>query len=310
MDSTLLWSILEQCKTIGLDQIVFSGGEPMLHPDFLKALERANWHGFRIRVFSNLTLLNDDIINKLKISRIHEVQASLYSVDPTIHNAVTKKPGSCELTKQGIERLAGNYIPVFISCPMTKINKNSYPGVLAFARQLGIGSAPANEIMARSDRSTKNLDYRLDTDEALLVIQDILENDTAYDAERFQPGYNNPEEALPCVQDVCASSICINAFGQVTPAPGWLKVVGDLNKQSLQDIWEHSPEIEDLRNISLDDFAKCQNCPDIHFCGMSLEGNASENPDGNPFVIPDHICKLAEATRKLVHSYRKTKKAL
>jgi MoaA/NifB/PqqE/SkfB family radical SAM enzyme len=309
MDSSLLRSILDQCRDIGVEQIFFSGGEPMLHPGLLDALDRANWHGFRIRLFSNLTLLNDDIVNKLKTWRIHEVQASLYSVDPEIHDAVTKKPGSCELTKQGIKQLAATGIPVFISCPLTKINKSSYPGVLAFVWNLGIRCAPDNMITAQSDRNTKNLEYRLDHDEALQLIQDILENDTAYDGERFQPGYYNPDEALLCVQNVCADSICVNACGEVLPTPGWHRVLGDLDKQALQDIWEHSPEIKRLQNISIADFPKCVDCPDIYFCGMSLESNANENPSGDPLVIPDCFCQLAEATRKLVHSYKKTKEA-
>jgi radical SAM protein with 4Fe4S-binding SPASM domain len=307
MDSELLRSILDQCHNMNLDQVTFSGGEPMLHPDYLEALDRANWCNLKIRVFSNLTLLNSNIINQLKVWNVNEVQTSLYSVEPEIHDAVTRVRGSCELTKQGIERLKESGIPVFISCPVTKINKESFPAVLAFARRLGVRCAPDNMITAQSDRNAENLKYRLDNDEALRVIRDILENDSAYNAKQFLPGYCNPDVALPCVQNICIDSICINANGEVTPSPGWRKVLGDLKKQTLQDIWEHSPDIKRLRNVSLKDFPKCQNCPDIHFCGMSLEGNANENLDGDPFVIPDHICKLAEDTRKLVHLHWKRK---
>jgi len=307
MDSALLWNILNQCHDMRIEQIIFSGGEPMLYPDFLDALDRANWHGFKIRVFSNLTMLNDTIITQLKNLLVYEVQTSLYSIEPKIHDAVTKTPGSCELTKQGIRRLNANGIPVFISCPITKINKDSYPAVLSFARHLGIKCAPDNMIAAQSDRNTKNLAYRLEINEALQIIQDILENDTAYDAECYQPGYYNPDEALPCVQNICVDTVCINAHGEVTPSPGWHKVLGGLNTQTLRDIWEHSPEIKRLQNLSLKDFPKCADCKDIHFCGMSLEGNANENTSGDPFVIPDHICKLAEATRKLIHARWKNK---
>jgi len=309
-DSALLWSILDQCHDMGLERITFSGGEPMLHPDFLSALDRAGWKGFKIKVFSNLTFLNTTIINQFKINNVCEVQTSLYSVEPEIHDAVTNKKGSCDLTKQGIKLLIENGIPVFISCPIMKINKDSYTGVLAYAKMLGIGISPNNIIMAQSDGKRENLQYRLDVDEAVQVIKDILDNDTAYDAERFAPGYYNPDEALPCVQNVCNDAICVNAKAEVIPLPGWHKVLGDLKKQTLRDIWENSPELKRLQNINIKNFPKCANCPDIHFCGMSLENNVNENLSGDPFIIPDSDCKIAKETRMLVHSYWKKKEAV
>lgn len=308
MDSDLLWSVLDQCRDIGINQIILSGGEPMLHPDFWKVIEHANWNNCRVRVFSNLTLLDDNMANELKKWKVHEVQASLYSVEPAIHDAVTRLPGSCEKTKRGIETLHEKGVPVFVSCPITKINKDSYPGVLFFAQGLKIGSVPDNMIMAQSNGNGGNLEYRLNIDEALKVIQNVLDNDTAYDAERFSPRYHNPDTALPCVQGLCKNAVCINAKGEVVPSPEWYYVLGDLKKQTLRDVWENSPRLKQVQNITLADFPKCQSCLDIEFCGMNLGLNANENEAGDPFVIPKHICELARATRELVHSHKNKQK--
>jgi len=312
MDSMLLWDILNQCRNIGIKQVVFSGGEPMLHPDFLNAVDRTTWDGVKIRILSNLTELNDTIIEKLKINKAHikEIQTSLYSVDPVIHDKVTNVPGSCELTKQGIKKLTEQNIPVFITCPITTINKNSYPDVLAFAKRLGLRSGPNNMITAQSDGSGKNLQYRLDINDAVQVIQDILDNDNAYDDKRFFPGYHNLDDALPCVQNICKNSIFVNVRGEIIPQPGWNKVLGDITKKTLLDIWQNSPDVINMRKINLNDFPKCITCPDIHFCVMSLEGNANENPQGDPFVIPDYLCAYARYARILVHSYHMAKEVI
>ena len=304
MDTGLLLGILDQCRNMGLKQITFSGGEPMLHPDFLDAIDKADWEGVKIRILSNLVLLDDKIFKMLETCKanILEVQASLYSVDPEVHDAVTKMPGSCELTKKGIERLHRCSIPVFISCPLTKLNKDSYPGVLAFANKFGLGLAPDTVILAQSG-GAKNLEYRLDMEEALQVIQSILDNDSAYNAERFLPGYYNAGDALPCVQNTCKNALCVNVKGEVIPQPSWHNVMGDLNKQTLKDIWENSLELKKVQTIGLKDFPKCVFCPDIQFCYMSLEGNANENPQGDPFIIPEHFCAYAKAARTLIHSH-------
>jgi radical SAM protein with 4Fe4S-binding SPASM domain len=306
IDPELLYNVLDQCRAMGVEQITFSGGEPMLHPGFLEALSKADRKGFKLRIFSNLMLLTDNTLAALKALHIHEVQASLYSADPAIHDAITQLPGSCEDTKAGIETLVNNNIPVFVSCPVMKQNRKSYAGVIRWTKALGIRSAPDTQITARSDHSSDNLENRLNIEEALQVIEDILESDPgAYGRDRFAPGYHNPEAALPCVQGVSKDSLAVNAAGDVLPSPAWNCVLGNLHRQTLRDIWEHSTEIEGLRAIGLKDFPKCQNCPDLYFCGMSLEGNANENPGGDPFIIPAQTCELARRTRELVHGWHR-----
>jgi MoaA/NifB/PqqE/SkfB family radical SAM enzyme len=301
MDTTLLFSLLDQCRDMSVEQIIFSGGEPMMHPNFLEMVSKTNWDGLKLRIFSNLTLLNNDIITKLKAFHVYEVQASLYSVEPEIHDAVTQMPGSCEKTKDGIEKLVENNIPAFISCPLMKQNKNSYPDVLAYAKSLQINSAPDNMIFAKSDGGIGNITNRLSLDEALAVIQSIQEHDTAYNYERFLPGYNNPEEALSCVQSVCKNSMCVNAKGEALPELGWNYVLGNLHIQSLRDIWENSVATKKIRALSLDDFPQCRACSAIEFCGMSLAGNANES--GDHLKVSPHVCDLAHATQELIHAY-------
>jgi radical SAM protein with 4Fe4S-binding SPASM domain len=305
----LFYDMLDQCEEMGVLDIALSGGEPLLHKNFCEFLYRANDHDLSIKVLSNLTLLTDEIIKTMKTVRIHDVQTSLYSVEPFVHDAVTLLPGSCEKTKKGLIRLIESGIPVSIVCPVMKQNKDNYSGVLNWARSLGVHSGSDTRIFARFDQSTDNLENRLSVEESIQVISGILENDPgAYNRERFSPDYRGSGKTFPCVQDVCKNTLCVNAAGDVIPNPAWNYILGNLNKQTLRDIWENSTKIKCLRNIELRDFPKCQSCPDIQFCGMSLAGNANENPDGDPFIIPTQTCELARRTRELVWAWWKEKR--
>jgi radical SAM protein with 4Fe4S-binding SPASM domain len=238
-----------------------------------------------------------------------EVQTSLYSVEPAIHDAITLLPGSCEKTKKGLIRLIDAGISVSIVCPVMKQNKDIYSDVLRWAQSLGVHSGSDTHILARSDRSTGNLENRISIDEDIGVISSILENDPdAYNHKRFSPDYHNPGGAFPCIQDLCKSSLCVNSVGDVLPNPAWYNVLGNLHTQTLRDIWENSAKIKRLRSIGLRDFPKCRTCPDIQFCGMSLVGNANENPNGDIFTIPEHICEHARRERKLVWTWWKARK--
>jgi radical SAM protein with 4Fe4S-binding SPASM domain len=309
IDSALFYNVLDQCGEIGLLDIALSGGEPLLHKNFCEFLYRANDHDLSIKVLSNLTPLTDEIIKTMKAVRVCDVQTSLYSVEPTIHDAITLLPGSCEKTKKGLIRLIDAGIPVSIVCPVMKENKDIYSGVIRWAQSLGVHSGSDTHILARSDRSTGNLENRISIDEDIGVISGILENDPdAYNHERFSPDYHNPGEAFPCIQDLCKSSLCVNSVGDVLPNPAWYNVLGNLHTQTLRDIWENSAKIKRLRSIGLRDFPKCRTCPDIQFCGMSLVGNANENPNGDIFTIPEHICEHARRERKLVWTWWKARK--
>ena len=61
IEYNLMIKALNQCRDMGVMNIVFSGGEPMLHPQFCEFLRYAKDLDFNVTVLSNLTLLDDKI---------------------------------------------------------------------------------------------------------------------------------------------------------------------------------------------------------------------------------------------------------
>ena len=55
-------SILEKSKEYGTYQIDFTGGEPLMYKDFDKLLEYCYLNGFLVRIFTNLTLFNENFL--------------------------------------------------------------------------------------------------------------------------------------------------------------------------------------------------------------------------------------------------------
>lgn len=75
---------LEQAADMGLLALTLSGGEPMLHPQFVKFLKVAKDYDFYVNILSNLTLLNNDIVKVMRGSNVSSVQVSLYSMKQSI----------------------------------------------------------------------------------------------------------------------------------------------------------------------------------------------------------------------------------
>lgn len=304
----LMIKALDECKSMGVMTIVFSGGEAMLHPNFCEFLRYAKDLDLNVVVLSNLTLLNDEIVEALKYRHPSCVNVSLYSMNPEVHDSITTIKGSQEITKKNIIKLIENNIPVQINCPVMKQNKDDFDEVVKWGQGYKCSVVVDYLIMARCDRSTDNLKNRLSSNELEQVITKLLNSDIV-----FQTNIKNRDESKLGKHDgnerVCGvglTSLCMISNGDVYPCVGWHKcVLGNLNKTTLDDIWNNSSQIKYLRELRMKDFKKCDGCPDYDYCLMCMSRNSNEDPNGDIFNIPQVTCDAAKIHHKTVEEYLK-----
>ncbi|WP_308687345.1 PqqD family peptide modification chaperone, partial [uncultured Treponema sp.] len=125
----LYYNTLEQLSKMGVLSVTLSGGECMCHPKFKEYLRAAKNYDFYVNILSNLTLLDDEIIEIMKDSNVSSVQTSLYSMIPEHHDAITQLKGSFYKTRDNILKLIENDLPLHVSCPTMKGNKDDYGDV-------------------------------------------------------------------------------------------------------------------------------------------------------------------------------------
>lgn len=302
IDSALFYRIIEEGRKMNIIHVTLSGGEPLLHKDILGFLKRCRKLELSVNILSNLTLLTDDIISEMKKNSLLSVQVSLYSMDAVVHDSITKLNGSFEKTKNGILRLCDEGIPVQISCPIIKQNKDSYIDVLHWGWAHNIAVATEPVIFAAYDHSGCNLENRLSIEEVDDVLTVQMQEGyaesickTAKDKEKLTE--NDP------ICSVCRYSFCVMASGKVFPCAGWQNnVIGDLNRQTVQEVWETSDKIKELRQIKWSRFSQCVDCKDRGYCTVCMMWNSNENSDGDPFRINEHRCNVAAITHRKVDS--------
>lgn len=300
INSALFYRIVEEGRKMNIIHVTLSGGEPLLHRDILGFLERCRKLELSVNVLTNLTLLTDNIISEMKKNAFLSVQASLYSIDATVHDSITKLNGSFEKTKAGILRLCDEGIPVQISCPIIKQNKDSYAGVLHWGLEHNIAVATEPVIFAAYDHSNCNLENRLSLEEVDDVLTVQMQEGyaesirkTAIDKEKLTG--NDP------ICSICRYSFCVTASGKVFPCAGWQNnIIGDLNSQTIREIWETSQKIKDLRKIKWSRFSQCVDCKDRGYCTVCMMWNSNENSDGDPFRINEYRCHVAAMTHSKV----------
>ncbi len=302
IETDLFYDVLKQCKNMRLLHLTLSGGEPMLHKNFCDFLRKCKEYDFSVNVLSNLTLLNDEIIKEMKANPLLGVQVSLYSMNSNVHDEITQMKGSFEKTKNAILKLIENDIPLQISCPIVRQNKNCYEDVIKWAKMNNIHVGDDYIIIASYNHTTQNLSCRLSINEIKEVINDKFANDAKY-LELIEIAAEKKKNITlnDFVCSVCHSSICIADNGNVYPCAGWQNyIVGNVKDTSLIDIWENSVKIQYLRNLRNKDFHKCIQCTDKEFCTMCMVRNANESPQGDPLVVNEYFCNIAKLNKEIV----------
>ena len=65
INSELLFKILQEGRNLNIIHVTLSGGEPLLHKDFLSFLKKCRELDLAVNVLTNLTLLNDKILDEM-----------------------------------------------------------------------------------------------------------------------------------------------------------------------------------------------------------------------------------------------------
>lgn len=303
-------SLIDEFAAMGGISVTLSGGEAFLHKDLIDICEYCREKDLKISILSNLIALTDDEIPRLKAVNLSLIQVSLYSMNPEIHDRITTVKGSFRRSKAAIEKLVAADIPVQISCPLMKANKDGYREVLKYAQSLKIKAQTDYIMMAEANFDTGNLANRLDLKETERVIRDIIEYDIDYEKTMLQKPMSDEVKFdfdRFKNQPVCGvgyDNCCITANGDVYPCAGWQGyVLGNVYRQSLKEIWENSDRVKQLRKITQSSFPKCLKCEAFNYCNRCLVRNYNES-HGDMFHIPQHFCDVAFLNKRLVEEYQ------
>jgi len=106
--------------------IVLSGGEPMLHPDFLRILDFVASSGFYVTVLSNASLCRKreyvKAIKDVMPENRFDIITAIHSSTPAIHDKITGIQGSLMETLEGLDYLVEEGIPLTLKHIFNRIS--------------------------------------------------------------------------------------------------------------------------------------------------------------------------------------------
>lgn len=247
LDTDVIKRTIDEARRLGALNVTFTGGEILLRKDLLELVRYARSKYMRVFLMSNAYALDEQYVQQLADLYITEFSTTLYSMDPEVHDRITRVPGSFDKTLRNIELLKKYNLDVTVKTPLMEYNKFAYREVEAFARTNGFNFRTSPTIFAKTNGEITPHDYEIQNDLRTIVC----------DTDRINAGYRGEvisqnDGDIPCVAG--HSNICVNYDGRVWPCNTLTLDVGSIHTQSLEEIWNHSESLNEWR-------IKCRQIP-------------------------------------------------
>ena len=287
-----IFDVLEQfaelCQIEGYrGGIVFSGGEPLLHPHLGLAIRLARGLGLHCRVNTSATLATAGVAEALRRWGLEVAQVSLDGPDRVTHEAI-RGPGTWDLMRRGIAALQAAGIAVELKVTLIRGRNDADPAAfMRLARNWGVSAVSYSRLIpigsgagfpAYDGASWLAVLEGLGSERIAGVVGDI--RDSTFDRSFLlgAPHRPGPEEAVR-VLAVDADGTCLAS--RRLPIP-----VGNVRSEPLARMWHH-PLLERLRREM--PTGKCQRCDLVELCRGGSRA-AARAGSGDLTLAPDPAC--------------------
>jgi len=131
---------LEESYREGKREVVFTGGEPTLHPRFLDLVKYAKYLGFEeIQIQTNGRLLSYyDFCVKIVKAGATQFSPAIHGHNAEIHDFLTSSPGSFEQTTQGVKNLRKLNQYILTNTVITTRNYRFLPEIARLLMELDV----------------------------------------------------------------------------------------------------------------------------------------------------------------------------
>ena len=257
--------VLFQAASAGTLILTLSGGEPFLRKDFFDILAYARSLMFSVKIKTNGLLIGAEQAQRLRELHVGEVQISIYSHRPEVHDGITKVRGSLERSLNAIRFLRSQGLTTVIACPLMRANINDYPEVQALAAELGVAFTMDPTITPKIDGDMAVVQHRLARPEIAQIFQDsTLVGDVHEFCKPAGPTTDDLLESVPC--SAGHTSVYVSPYGEVFPCVQFPITCGNVREQPLNEIWYHSEQMNRVRSIRVKDLHTCSGCDHLSGC--------------------------------------------
>ena len=277
MTTAEIEDVLDQLADAGVFFLALSGGEVLMRRDFFDIVEHARRRLFNVKIKTNGVMIREPEARRLRQLGVEQVQISVYSHRPEVHDGITKLPGSLRRTIEAIRFLKLQGLKVSMANVLMTANLFDNHGVMSLAKDLGVSYTLDPTITPKIDGNTAVLALRAPGAELRRVFrnEELVGNVAEFCAPPSAPD-EDVMDGYPC--SAGHTSCYISPYGDVFPCVQFPLPSGNLRREKFVEIWRHSSALKEVRSIRARDLTTCSTCSHVGSCsrcpGLAyMEGN-------------------------------------
>lgn len=130
--------LARQAVANGMVFLLLTGGEVFLRRDFFEIYEPLTQMGLVLALFTNGTLITQDLAARLAEAPPSRTEITLYGATAATYEAVTGVPGSFAACCAGIEALVSHHVPLGLKTTITRQNFDELEAMRQMAHTWGV----------------------------------------------------------------------------------------------------------------------------------------------------------------------------
>lgn len=302
-------AIAKDAQNKGTLNLLLTGGEPLLWPDFWTLYEELVDMGFLVSINTNGSLIDEAAIARFRTRPPQKINITLYGANDATYRRLCGAEGVFEKVDTAIRKLLENRIAVRINCSLTPENADDLDWIVEYAKERGAQLQVATYMFppVRRDPSRVGENERFSPEECAQYMLRFFEryrDPQAYRdyLRRIVDGYAEP----PILEDGCVdpldgkircragrSSFWITWDGWMTPCGMMPEPKVDVLEHSFADAWQRTAEHAKAMRLS----GLCGSCPNHDLCHPCAAIAYAET--GSVSEIPTYICKVSQQMKKI-----------
>lgn len=280
--------IFDEIADEGCLWLLLTGGEPFVRKDFLDIYTYAKQKGFIVTVFTNGTLVTNEVVECFRKWRPFNVEITLYGGTAETYEKVTQVPGSFDRCLRGIQLLLSAGLPVQLKSVIMSINQHEIKTLKEFSESHGMSFLYDPILSPRLDRSNHPCLYRISPEEVVEI--DISEPERLKNWKEYFDSFcgKSPSDEL-YICGAGETSFFINPYGELqlcvlSRVPSY-----SLRRGTFHDGWH--TVLGQVRTQRVRKDFPCRQCELVSLCGQCPGWSYLEH--GNWDTPVEYLCRIA-----------------
>jgi radical SAM protein with 4Fe4S-binding SPASM domain len=285
-------ALIDEIAEAGCLSLLLTGGEVLLRPDFGEIYRHGIASGLRVTVFTNGTMVTEEIADLFDRHRPLAIEITLYGMTAETYDRVTRVPGSFARCLEGIDRLLARGLRLKLKTMALTWNVHEIPAMREFARQKGCDFQHDGILNPRVDcGASRTGELRLTPAQVVALDLDDPEQarilkeacDEALAADHSGPG---DDQVYSC--GAGRNTFTVDPYGSLQLCQLSRRNGYDVKAGTFEEGWNH--HLPALRARTWQSNDVCRRCSLISLCASCA--GASELEHGDPETIVAHFCEV------------------